>query len=79
MEFEGQMILAADDNEELNRLIDEKLKARYLLKGAVYEEGGKLKQEMILPGTIDNEMTMASGIKLLIGGTLYVSLLYFFF
>ena len=76
--MEDHVILSASSKEELNKLIDEKLKSRYLLKDAMYMEDGKFNQLMILPNNIDSEMTLSSGVKLIIGATIYASILYFF-
>jgi len=60
-----RIVITADTKEELNRLIDEKIKEGYLIAGAMSEaEQNKLSQEMTLASNIDGEVTLASGIKL---------------
>lgn len=78
MEIEDHIIITADTEAELNGLIDEKLKTRYLLQAAAYEQEGQWHQAMILPGNIDSEMTLSGGFKMLIGGALYITVLYYF-
>ncbi len=78
MKFEDEIILSANSEAELIQLINEKLKTRYLIKNASYEKEGKHCQLMIFPGNIDNEMTLSGGVKMLVGGVIYVSVLYYF-
>jgi len=78
VEPEESIVLSAATEAELNTLIDAKLKARYVLKGAAYQQDGKWNQLMILPGNIDSEMTLTGGLQLLVGGVIYVLILYFF-
>ena len=70
--------LTAESKDVLNKLIDEKLKVGYKIYGAMEEvEENKFTQEMIQARSIDEEMTIGSGIKLL--GLLAVLVIYFTF
>ena len=76
--MESQIVLASDNKEALNKLIDQKLKEGYLLKNGMYEgEEDKFNQIMILPNNIDAEMTATSVFKLIIGIIIYAGILYF--
>jgi len=78
--LESQIILASDNKEELNKLIDGKLKEGYLIKDGIYEGGeNKFNQVMILPNNIDAEFTLAGGVKLIVGMIIYAVILYFVF
>jgi len=62
-----RVVLTADNKEELNKLIDDKLKEGYLLaKGMYVDENNTLSQLMTLSNNIDGEITLVSGIKLVI-------------
>ncbi len=62
-----RVVLTADNKEELNKLIDGKLKEGYLLVGGMYVgEENKSSQLMTLSNNIDGEVTLASGVKLVI-------------
>lgn len=75
------MTLTADTKEALNKLIDKKLKEGYLLSGGgmFKGEGDQLNQNMNLPRCIDPEMSMASGIKLVIFAAVYGVIIYYVF
>ena len=61
------VVLTADSKEELNKLIDGKLKEGYLLvKGMYVDENNTLSQLMRLSNNIDGEVTLVSGIKLVV-------------
>ena len=76
--MESRIVLAADSKQELNKLIDDKLKTGYLLKGGMYEGGeNKLNQVMILPNNIDGEVTKQGAVKMVIGIAIYVAIIYF--
>ena len=76
--LESRIVLAADSKEELNKLIDEKLKTGYLLKGGMNEgEENKLNQVMILPNNIDGELTKKGAVKMVIGIGIYAAIIYF--
>ncbi|MDH3327135.1 MAG: hypothetical protein OEM38_10505 [Gammaproteobacteria bacterium] len=70
--------LTADNKEELNRLIDEKLKERYLLKGGIQNgDMGNVVQVMVFPNNIDSELTLSGAFKLVIMVLVYIGILYF--
>jgi len=76
--LESQIILAAENKEALNKLIDDKLKEGYLLKGGMYEgEESQLNQLMIQPNNIDGEVTKKGAVKMVIGIIVYAAILYF--
>jgi len=80
LNLESRIVLVADDKKELNKLIDDKLKIGYLLKGGMYEgEENKLNQVMIQPSNIDAEVTKKGAVKILIGVAIYAAILYFIF
>jgi len=65
--MESRIVLTADSKEELNKLIDDKLKQSYLLSGGMYPgEQEALSQIMVLSNNIDEEFTLAGGVKLVI-------------
>lgn len=62
-----RVVLTADNKEELNKLIDGKLTEGYLLVGGMYvDEQNKLSQLMTLSNNIDGEVTLVSGVKLVV-------------
>lgn len=78
-EMDNRITLTADSNDELNKQIDGKLKQGYLLSGGMQEGAqGERSQVMILPNNIDNELTLAGAVKLVIGITIYGCILYIF-
>ena len=79
--MENQITLTADTKEALNKLIDKKLKEGYLLSGGGMFKGDddKLTQIMKLPCCIDPEMSLASGIKLVIFAAFYGFIIYYVF
>ena len=76
--MESPITLIADNKNELNRLIDEKLKAGYLIKGGMeLNDEQRYVQVMVLANNIDAEFTPRAAIKLAIFLPLYIALLYF--
>jgi len=77
--MDSRITLTADNKEALNKQIDRKLKQGYLLTGGMQAgEQGEFSQLMILPNNIDNELTLAGAVKLVIGIIIYACILYFF-
>ena len=77
--METHIKLSANNKAELNTLIYDQLKAGYQIKGAMYaNDKGGIQQDMVLPNNIDGEMTLAAGLKLAIGLTIYIAILYYF-
>lgn len=76
--MESQIVLVANNKAELNKLIDEKLKEGYLLKGGMnVVEENKLNQIMTQPNNIDGEVTKKGFVKMLVGIVIYATILYF--
>jgi len=77
--MESPITLSAATKNELNKLIDEKLKEGYLITGVMQaDESGEIKQVMSQPNNIDGEITLPGAIKLLVGIIVYVLAFYFF-
>ena len=77
--MENSIVLTAETKQELNGLIDLKLKEGYLLKNGIKpDDDGNFQQLMILPNNMDPEMTPRSGVKLVIGLAIYVGILYLY-
>ena len=75
--MQSEIELSADSKESLNLLIDGKLKEGYLLRGGMqHGDDGSLIQIMILPNNIDGEVTLLSGIKLVVFLMVLVVLIY---
>jgi len=77
--MESPVTLTANNKDDLNKQIDQKLKEGYLLHEGGMREGddGTYIQHMTLPNNIDSEFTMRGAIKLAIFLPLYIALLYF--
>ena len=76
--MESEIELTAASKQELNQLIDNKLKEGYLLRGGMQQgDEGRLVQMMILPNNIDGEVTLASGIKLFVFLAVLITINYF--
>ena len=71
--------LEANSKDQLNRLIDTKLKEGYLLKGGIQAgENANFIQIMVLPNNIDPEFTLVGAVKLVVVAVIYISVLYFY-
>ena len=56
--MENPLVLSAENQEQLDLLIDEKLKQGYQLQGGSSPiEDGRVQQIMVLPRNIDSEVT----------------------
>ncbi len=76
--MDQQIEISAANEKALNRLIDEKLKAGYLLiNGITSGEDGLFYQKMRLSNPIDEEFTLAGGVKLVIMLVILGSITYF--
>ena len=59
--MENPLVLSAENQEQLDLLIDEKLKQGYQLQGgSAPGDDGDVQQIMVLPRNIDNEVTFKS-------------------
>ncbi len=77
--MEDPITLNAESKDELNRIIDEKLKQGYLIKGPISKNTeGRYQQVMVLPNNIDAEFTLGTAIKIAIFLPIYVAIFYFF-
>ncbi len=79
--IDTRITLKAESKEQLNKLIDGKLKEGYLLEGGMQGGGqsgdqGDILQIMVQPSNIDRELTLAGGIKLLVMLAIYICVLY---
>ena len=75
--MESPIEIIANSKQELNSLIDEKLKKGYLLQGGMQTKDKRaFVQIMILPNNIDGEVTLASAIKFFIFLIVMVALNY---
>lgn len=75
---ENHIILTADDKDNLNKQIDEKLKQDYLLVGGMYkDENGVLSQNMSRPNNIDSEITPKGMLFILIYLGFMIYLMFF--
>ena len=75
---ECRIVLTGADKASLNEKIDIKLKEDYLLFGGMYvDDDDTLSQVMTTPHNIDNEFTLAGGIKLGIFVVVYAVALFY--
>ena len=61
-----RIVLTANTKEQLNKLIDLKLKENYLLENDMYEEENNWNQVMTQPRNMEGEVTLRGGLKFLI-------------
>jgi hypothetical protein len=76
---ESPITLKSDNETELNRQIDDKLKQGYLLKGGIQKiDDNSYTQEMVVANNLDGELTLKGAIKLAIFVPLYILIVYYF-